>query len=166
MTKINRKNTILRLKWRSELQYSKRPFYAIFGARRSWQQLPFATLIPFARLLYFNVETLPFARITIRNTVTIRQVLRDWHHRPIFLALKSLQFASFFLFLPIPNLANVRDIGVRKFLIQSFTHLIMMRNKKTPKLGISHEISNRKTGALAKIDSWSDLNWLWISGLH
>ena len=84
-------------------------------ARNSWQQLQFATLLPFARLLYFNVETLPLATITIRNTVTIRQVLRDWHHRPIFLALKSLQFASFFLFLPIPNLANVRDIGVRKF---------------------------------------------------
>ena len=67
-------------------------------ARSSWQQLPLATLLPFARLLYFNVETLPFARITIRNTVTIRQVLRDWHHRPIFLALKSLQFASFFPF--------------------------------------------------------------------
>ena len=119
-----------------------------------------ASLLPFARVLYFNVETLPFARITIRNTVTIRQVLRDWHHRPIFLALKSLQFASFFLFLPIPNLANVRDIGVRNFLGQSnqiiktfrafknlFTHLIMMRNKKTPKLGASHEISNRKTGS-------------------
>ena len=64
-------------------------------ARSSWQQLPLATLLPFARVLYFNVETLPFARITIRNTVTIRQVLRDWHHRPIFIALKSLQFASF-----------------------------------------------------------------------
>ena len=87
-------------------------------ARSSWQQLPLATLLPFARLLYFNVETLPLARITIRNTVTIRQVLRDWHHRPIFLALKSLQFASFFFFLPIPYLANVLDIGVRKFLSQ------------------------------------------------
>ena len=93
--------------------------YQLERARSSWQQLPLATLLPLARVLYFNVETLPFARITIRNTVTIRQVLRDWHHRPISLALKSLQFASFFLFLPIPNLANVRDIGVRKFLSQS-----------------------------------------------
>ena len=83
-------------------------------ARSSWQQLPFATLLPFARLLYFNVETLPFARITIGNNVTIRQVLRDWHHCPIFLALKSLQFASFVLFLPIPNLANLLDIGIQR----------------------------------------------------
>ena len=92
--------------------------YQLKRARSSWQQLPLATLLPFARLLYFNVETLPFARITIGNTVAIRQVLRDWHHRPIFLALKSLPFASFFLFLPIPNLANVLDIGIRKFLSQ------------------------------------------------
>ena len=92
--------------------------YQLERARSSWQQLPLATLLPFARVLYFNVETLPFARITIRNTVTIRQVLRDWHHRPIFLALKSLPFASFFIFLPIPNLANVLDIGIRKFLSQ------------------------------------------------
>ena len=86
--------------------------------RSSWQQLPLATLLPFARLLYFNVEALPFARITIGNTVTIRQVLRDWHYRPIFLALELLPFASFFLFLPIPNLVNVLDIGIPKFLSQ------------------------------------------------
>ena len=57
--------------------------------------------------------------VTIRNPVTFRQVLRNWHHRPIFLALESLQLASFFLFLPIPNLANVLDIGIRKFVSQS-----------------------------------------------
>ena len=32
--------------------------------------------------------------VTIGNPVTIPQVFRDWLHRPIFSALKSLQFAS------------------------------------------------------------------------
>ena len=55
---------------------------------------------------------------TIRNTVTIRQVLRDWHHRPIS-SVKIGAVRKFFLLLPIRKLGNERDIGVRKFLSQS-----------------------------------------------